>query len=401
MSSICLYFQVHQPYRIRQYSFFNIGIESNYFDEELNITILNKVADKCYIPANKLMLELIQKSNKKFRIAFSISGVAIEQFEKYRPDVLDSFIRLAKTGCVEFLSETYYHSLSYVYSKPEFERQIELHREKIVEHFNQVPKVFRNTECIFDNQLAEDIYQLGFKGILAEGVPYLLQDRSPNQLYTNAIHSKIKVLLRNFILSDDIAFRFSNSSWSEYPLTANKYTQWLNVQRHSADCINLFMDYETIGEHQSKASGIFDFIEHFAKQICSKKGFQFHTPSEICEKYDIEGIYDANYTTSWADTERDLSAWIQNTMQQESLNKLYSFREDILSLKSKELLNQWSMLQSSDHFYYMSTKHWADGAVHQYFSPYSSPYDAYIYFINALSDLEIRIAREKANKGIH
>lgn len=399
MTSICLYFQVHQPYRIRQYSFFNIGSEHDYVDENLNIAILNRVADKCYIPANRLMLELIKKHNKQFRIAYSISGVALEQFEKYRPDVLDSFIQLARTGCVEFLSETYYHSLSFMYSKDEFVRQVEKHRAKIVEYFSQVPKVFRNTELIYNNDLGAAAYDMGFKGVLAEGIPYLLQGRSGNHVYTSPINNKIKILLRNYTLSDDIGFRFSDKSWNEYPLTASKYAQWLNNYRDQSDCINIFLDYESFGEHQWESSGIFKFLEHLPKEIISKKGLQFHTPSEVCENHEISGIYDANYVTSWADTERDLSAWAHNAMQQEALAKLYAMRNDVLSLKNKELLTKWSELQASDHFYYMSTKHWSDGAVHQYFSPYNSPYDAYIYFMNVLSDLEIMINREKAKRG--
>lgn len=398
MSSICLYFQVHQPYRLKQYSFFNIGSEHDYIDEELNISILNKVADKCYIPTNRLMLELIKKHNKQFRIAYSISGVALEQFEKYRPDVLDSFIQLSRTGCVEFLSETYYHSLSFIYSKDEFVRQVEKHREKIVEYFNQVPKVFRNTELIYNNDLGDYVQKMGFKGILAEGKDALLGGRSANHIFTTPTNNRLKILLRNYQLSDDIAFRFSNSGWSEYPLTAPKFAGWLNNYKNTSDCINLFIDYETFGEHQWEGSGIFKFLEHMPTEVLSKKGLYFHTPSEVCEQYEISGVYDAHQYTSWADTERDLSAWLHNSMQEEALTKIYAIRNDILALKNKALLEQWSQLQISDHFYYMCTKYWADGAVHQYFSPFNSPYDSYIYYVNVLSDLELMINREKAQK---
>lgn len=389
MPSICFYFQVHQPYRLKQYSFFNIGNDHSYEDENLNRDILNKVADKCYIPANKTLLSLIKKHKREFKVSFSISGVALEQFEKYRPDVLDSFIELARTGCVEFLSETYYHSLAFLYSKEEFVRQVEKHREKIKSYFKQTPTIFRNTELIYNNELADFVQKMGYKGILCEGVDWLLNGRNPHFVYTAPNNNKIKVLLRNYKLSDDIAFRFSNQSWSEFPLTAGKYAGWLHNYANNADTINLFMDYETFGEHQWEGTGIFKFLEHLPGEILKNKEFVFRTPSEVVEEYQAKGIYDVHHTISWADTERDLSAWLSNSMQAESLSKLYSLEEDIKRTRSKTLLDAWSKLQISDLTYYMCTKYWADGVVHKYFSPYNSPYDSYIYFINALSDLEL------------
>ncbi|MBO9699104.1 MAG: glycoside hydrolase family 57 protein [Sporocytophaga sp.] len=390
MPAVCFYFQVHQPYRLKQYSFFNIGNDHNYSDERLNKEILNKVADKCYLPANKLMLELIKKFNKQFRISYSISGIALEQFEKYRPDVLESFIDLARTGCVEFLGETYHHSLSYLYSKDEFVRQIELHEKKIKHYFNQEPVVFRNTELIYNNDLADFIQKMGYKAILCEGVDSLLQGRTPNQIYTAPNNKKIKCLLKNFRLSDDIAFRFSNRDWPEYPLTAQKFASWLH-NAHSADTINLFMDYETFGEHQWKETGIFEFMEHLPGEILKNKDFSFKTVGEVADDYQIKDVYDAHATTSWADSERDLSAWLSNSMQSESLSKLYAMEEDVKNSGDKDLIERWARLQSSDLFYYMCTKYWSDGVVHKYFSPYNSPYDSYIYFINALADLEVEV----------
>ncbi|WP_028982070.1 glycoside hydrolase family 57 protein [Sporocytophaga myxococcoides] len=390
MPAVCFYFQVHQPYRLKQYSFFNIGNDHNYSDERLNKEILNKVSDKCYLPANKLMLELIKKFNKQFRISYSISGIALEQFEKYRPDVLESFIDLARTGCVEFLGETYHHSLSYLYSKDEFVRQIELHEKKIKHYFNQEPVVFRNTELIYNNDLADFIQKMGYKAILCEGVDGLLQGRTPNQVYTAPNNKKIKCLLKNFRLSDDIAFRFSNSDWPEYPLTAQKFASWLH-NAQSADTINLFMDYETFGEHQWKETGIFEFMAHLPEEILKNKDFSFKTVGEVADDYQIKDVYDAHATTSWADSERDLSAWLSNSMQSESLSKLYAMEEDVKNSGDKDLIERWARLQTSDLFYYMCTKYWSDGVVHKYFSPYNSPYDSYIYFINALADLEVEV----------
>jgi alpha-amylase len=400
MPSICFYFQLHQPYRLRDYSFFDIGRNHVYENEDLNIGILHKVADKCYLPANKLMLELIKKHKKKFRISYSVSGVLLEQLEKHRPDVMDTFKALAKTGCVEFLAETYYHSLSSLYSTTEFKRQINMHVEIIERLFKQKPKVFRNTELIYSNELSNTVQQMGFEGILTEGVDWLLNGRSPHFVYSPVDNRKIKVLLRNYTLSDDIAFRFSNTAWGEHPLTAQKFSRWLHRYGTTADCINLFMDYETFGEHQWESTGIFEFLRHLPEEILKKKGFDFKTPTEVIESYPAKGDFDALHNISWADTERDLSAWLSNSMQSEALSKLYLLEEKVHRLNNPEILKKWSHLQISDHFYYMCTKHWADGEVHKYFSPFNSPYDSYIYFINALSDLEISIKKLETEKAI-
>lgn len=388
MPSICFYFQVHQPFRIRDYSFFDIGESHFYEDDDKNREILNKVADKCYIKTNKKMLGLIKRHEGKFRISYSISGTAIEQFEKYRPDVLQSFIDLANTGCVEFLSETYAHSLSFVFSKNEFVRQVKKHAELIKKYFNQTPKIFRNTELIYNNALAACVEEMGYKGIVCEGVDSILRGRSPNFLYQPAGAKNIKLFLKNYRLSDDIAFRFSDKGWKEFPLTTDKFTQWVHSVAGNGETINLFMDYETFGEHQWESTGIFNFLDHLPATVLKHPDFNFKTPSEVIASYPSRDVYNAPDFISWADTERDLSAWLSNSMQHEAAKQIYSLEKDILACGDANMLKIWERLQTSDHFYYMCTKFWNDGDVHKYFSPFDSPYDAYMYFMNVFSDLE-------------
>ncbi|MCC6385098.1 MAG: glycoside hydrolase family 57 protein [Bacteroidia bacterium] len=396
MPSVCFYFQVHQPYRLRRYSFFDLGKDHFYEDGEKNRAILNKVSDKCYLPANALMLELIKKYKRKFNISYSISGVALEQFEVYRPDVLKSFIELAKTGCVEFLSETYYHSLSFIFSKKEFQRQVQMHRLAIEKHFNQTPLIFRNTELIYNNSIASVAEKMGFKGILCEGVDRILGNRSPNFVYRAKGCKKIKVLPKNYRLSDDIAFRFSDRNWNEWPLHADTYASWIHKIAGNGQIINLFMDYETFGEHQWESTGIFDFMKYLPGEILKHQDFNFITPSEAIKKYKAQETFDSPAYTSWADAERDLSAWLSNNMEKEAIRRLYSLEKSVLATKDEDLIHTWGKLQTSDHFYYMCTKFWSDGDVHKYFSPYDSPYDAYIYYMNALSDFESSIKSRKA-----
>ena len=393
MPSVCFYFQVHQPFRVRPYTFFDIGVNHSYEDHKKNKAIFDKVAEKCYLPANKKMLELIKRHKKKFKISYSLSGTFIEQCELYRPDVLQSFVKLSKTGCVEFLSETYYHSLSYLYSKQEFVRQVKMHDEKIKKYFNQVPKIFRNTELIYNNDLAAYAEKAGYKGIICEGVDRLLGYRNSNFLYQPVGTKKIKALLKNYRLSDDIAFRFSNQGWSEHPLTADKFAGWIHQTAGNGEVINLFMDYETFGEHQWESTGIFEFLDHLPKEILKHRDFNFKTPSELVASIKTKGDYYAPDYISWADVERDLSAWRSNSMQEEALNRIYAMEEKVLRTKNKELIQTWGKLQTSDHFYYMCTKYWNDGDVHKYFSPYDSPYDAYIYYLNVLSDFEQEIEK--------
>ena len=399
MPSICFYFQVHQPYRLRNYSFFDIGSNHNYFDDLKNKQVLDKVSERCYLPTNKLMLELIKQHEGKFKISYSISGVALEQFATWRPDVLQSFVDLANTGCVEFIAETYCHSLAYIFSKDEFKKQVAEHGKLIEKYFNQKPKVFRNTELQYNNELAAFVEEMGYEAIIGEGVDRILNHRSPNFIYKAPNVSKIKSLLKNYKLSDDIAFRFSNQAWEEYPLTADKFATWVHSIAGMGETINLFMDYETFGEHQWEHSGIFEFLRFMPEYILKHPDFSFKTVSETAEAYPVRDIYDCHELTSWADTERDLSAWIGNPMQDEATAKIYQLEELVYASKDEKMIDDWKKMLTSDHFYYMTTKFWADGDVHKYFSPYDSPYDAYIYYMNALSDLQVRLEQgEKAKK---
>lgn len=396
MGSICFYFQVHQPFRLRQdYNFFNIGTSHFYEDEETNRKVMNKIAEKCYLPANDLMMELIEKHNGRFKIAYSLSGLALEQFEKYAPRVLDSFIKLYNTGHVELLAETYYHSLAFQYSKKEFRHQVKMHQDKIQEIFGAKPTTFRNTELIYNNALAKEVKSLGFKTILTEGSDSVLGWQSPNFVYTPTTAPKVNLLLKNYKLSDDIAFRFSNSSWEGYPLTAEKYANWLEQACSNGDIVNLFMDYETFGEHQWADTGIFDFLWNLPEKVLSNTNLSFNTPSEVSNKYKSKGKLDVPNFVSWADTERDLSAWAGNDMQASSLNFIYSLENLVTRSGRKDLEIVWRKLQSSDHFYYMSTKGYGDGDVHSYFNPYSSPYDAFVIYNNVVTDLKKTLEEHK------
>lgn len=391
MRTICFYFQVHQPFRFRRYRFFDIGNEHYYYDDYSNESILQKVAQKSYLPANALMLELIQKHKGRFKIAYSISGIAMEQFRLYAPEVLESFKKLAQTGQVEFLSETFAHSLSSLKGREEFERQVKSHTALIKEHFGQEPKVFRNTELIYSDQIGAMVADMGFKAMLTEGAKHILGWKSPNYLYCNAINPKLKLLLKNFKLSDDIAFRFSNKGWPEYPLTAEKYVDWLNQIPENEEVVNLFMDYETFGEHQWKDTGIFEFMKALPATILKNSPFTFSTPSEVAAKLQVVSAVNVPHAISWADEERDLTAWLGNELQHEAFDKLYSLGQKVYESNDEALMQDFAYLQVSDHFYYMSTKFFSDGEVHSYFNPYRSPYDAFINYMNVLSDFEIRV----------
>lgn len=389
MTAVCLYFQAHQPNRLKPYTFFELGHDHFYENDQLNKEVINKVSEKCYLPANQMMLELINTFKGKFKIAYSLSGVFIEQLVHHRPDVLQSFVDLANTGCVEFLGETYYHSLSYFYSKKEFKRQVELHKALIKKHFGQNPKVFRNTELTYNNEMGDFLEKMGYKGVITEGVDWHLNGRSPNYLYKVPHADKIKVILRNHTLSDDLGFRFSDKNWGEYPLDIHKFVRWLTESR--GDVVNLFMDYESIGEHQWKDTGIFDFFKALPQKVLDQPSLQFMTPSEVVSKFKTRSVYDVHEPISWADQERNLSAWDGNNMQKEALKKVYELEKLVKTSRNMDLIHVWSKLQTSDHFYYISTKESTDGKVHNYFSPYKSPYDGYIYYMNALSDLEITL----------
>ena len=391
MRTICFYFQVHQPFRFRRYRFFDIGNDHYYYDDFSNESILQKVAQKCYLPANELMLNLIQKHKGQFKIAFSISGIAIEQFSLYAPEVLESFKKLADTGYVEFLSETYSHSLSSLKDQGEFEKQVKAHAQLIKEHFGQDPTVFRNTELIYSDEIGAMVADMGYKAMLTEGAKHVLGWKSPNYLYCNSIRPKLKLLLKNFKLSDDIAFRFSNKGWPEYPLTADKYVEWLKKLPKNEEVVNLFMDYETFGEHQWKETGIFEFMAALPGKVLKNSSFTFSTPSEVAKKLQVVSAINVPYPISWADEERDLTAWLGNELQQEAFNKLYSLAEKVYASNDDAIKQDFNYFQVSDHFYYMSTKFFSDGDVHSYFNPYDTPYDAFINYMNILSDFEIRV----------
>lgn len=385
--SICLYFQVHQPTRLRLYRFFDIGKDSHYYDDFANRTILRRVANKCYLPMNEVLLRAIKESKGKFKVAFSISGSALEQFDRYAPEVLDSFKALAETGCVEFLCETYYHSLASVGSPAEFQHQVLKHKARIEQYFGQTPVTFRNTELIYSDAIGKQAYELGFKTVLTEGARHIMGWRSPNYIYNNDLQPDQKLLLRNYTLSDDIAFRFSDRSWNEWPLTAEKFKGWCDAA--DGEIINLFMDYETFGEHQSAESGIFDFMAALPKVL--SKDYKFQTPSEIAASHESVGDLSVPNSISWADEERDLTAWLGNELQADAFKKLYGLEEKLSILNDSVLWADYGHLQESDHLYYMCTKFFSDGDVHKYFNPYDTPYEAFINYMNVLSDFIIRV----------
>ena len=391
MPSVCFYFQVHQPFRLKHYTVFDKS--PTYFDEFKNSSICRKVANKCYLPANRLLLDLIRRHEGRFKVSFSLTGVLMEQFHKYCPEVMSTFDALAETGCVEFLAETYYHSLSFLYSKDEFLEQIDKQVEMTKSLFGMTPRVFRNTELIYNNDLAQTIESTGkFDAIITEGADHILGHRSPNFLYQPPGCERLKLLLKNYKLSDDIAFRFSNKEWQEHPLTADKFSNWIGQANGCGNVINLFMDYETFGEHQWSDTGIFDFLSHLPEQVLQHPDNDFKTPSEVIDSYPVMDVVDIPHVISWADTERDLTAWLGNSMQSNALHEVYRIEGLIKKAQNERLTADWRRLQTSDHFYYMCTKYFADGDVHKYFSPYDSPYDGYINYMNVLSDLKRRCA---------
>lgn len=386
MKQLCLYFQVHQPYRLKKYRFFNIGKDHFYFDEFLNRTIIDRIATKCYQPMNDLLLKMIAQHGQGVKVSFSISGPAIEQLQAYAPQVIYQFQKLAATGSVEFLVETYSHSLAALKNPEEFKAQVEQSAAKIEELFGQKPKVFRNTELIYSDKIGELVNNLGYETILTEGTKHILGWKSPNFVYSNPIRQNVKLLLRNFKLSDDIAFRFSDQGWSEYPLTADKYLSWLENTEDGGDLVNLFMDYETFGEHVKKETGVFGFMEDLLTKVAQSDQLKMSTPSEIAASCQSVSLLHVPHPISWADEERDLTAWLGNDLQDEAISKLYDLKPMVDQLGDVNLHHVWLALQASDHFYYMCTKWFADGDVHQYFNPYDSPYEAFMNYMNVLSD---------------
>ena len=398
MRSICLYFQVHQPFRLKTYRFFNIGADHNYYDDFQNRHIIQRIAEKCYLPANKLMLDLVREYGTAFKVTFSISGTVIEQLLQYAPEVINGFRQLAKTGCVEFLAEPYSHSLASQGNREEFVNQVKLHSNTIEKLFGQRPSTFRNTELIYSDKIGEMVTDMGYTTMITEGAKHILGWKSPNYMYCSAMNPKLKILLRNFRLSDDIDFRFSTREWAEWPLTAEKFTGWLNNIESREEVVNVFLDYETIGERQWKETGIFEFFKALPGNVMSNSKFRFATPSDLANKLQPVAQIHVPYPISWADEERDLTSWLGNELQDEAFSKLYSLYDRIRNIKDPEILRDWQNLQTSDHFYYMCTKWFSDGTVYKYFNPYPSPYEAFINYMNVLSDFIIRVDEDSERK---
>lgn len=390
MKTICFYFQIHQPYRLKRYRFFNIGKDHYYYDDFSNEDILQQIAARSFIPANRMLLDLINASKGKFKFAISVSGVALDQMEFYAPEVIDGLKELSRTGAVEFLAETYSHSLSSLIDPVEFQNQVKLQAQKIKLLFNQEPKVLRNTEMIYSDDIADMAYRMGYTKMISEGAKHILSWRSPNYVYQSENQPNLKLLLRNTQFSDDISLRFSDYSWNEYPLTADKYTSWIAATEPQEEVFNIFLNYETFGNLQPSHVGIFEFMKALPK-FALEKGIGFATPSELMDTHKPIGTVSVPNPISWADEERDLSRWLGNTLQKSAFNTLYEVSERVRLCDDRRLKQDWQYLQSSDHFYYMSTKHFFDGSTHSQFSPYQSPYDAFNNYMNVLSDFIARV----------
>lgn len=392
MKTICFYFQLHHPLQLKQYRFFEIGNDHYYYDDYTNEASIRHLTEVCYLPANQALLEMIKNSNGKFKVTFSISGITLDQLEQYAPEVIDSFKELADTGSVEFLAETYAHSLSSIYDEDEFKVQVKKHSDKISMLFGKKPTVFRNTELIYSDEIGDLVAKMGYKSIFTEGAKHLLGWKSTNYLYAHPTNSKLKLMTRNFKLSDDISFRFSNWSWDEYPLTADKYIRWISETPEKEEIISIGMSYTALGEINPADNGIFDFVKALPYHALINK-VSFSTPSEIVEKSKTAEILSSPFPVSWADEEKDLSAWTGNDLQNEALQKLYSVGERVRLCRDKALQYDWLNLQCSDHFYYMCTKHFTSG-IGAHNSPYDSPYEAFMNYMNVLSDFLQRVEEQ-------
>ena len=396
MRSIVLYLHMHQPWRLKHYNIFSVDHDHDYWTEKdwyagtNNERIFKKVADKSYRPMLKLLGKCI-KNYPGFKFSLSITGTFLDQAEKWAPDVIETLQKLTKTGRVEIVAETYYHSLAFFYDREEFEAQVKQHQERIHKLFGVRSEVYRNTELSYNNDLAKWAEDFGFKGILAEGWDKILEWRSPNFVYRPSGCKKLKLLMKNYRLSDDIAFRFSDKHWKEWPLTVEKYMKWVETDTLRGPLINLFMDFETFGENIWEDTGIFKFFESFIDDWSKSKDNNFMTVSEACDSAEPTAEISMPWTVTWADTERDLSAWLGNSMQHEAMKALYELKPEVLSTGNRKLIEDWRRLQTSDHPYYMCTKYFNDGDVHAYFSPYDSPYDAFLYYMNSLRDIRGRI----------
>ncbi|MDR0431368.1 MAG: glycoside hydrolase family 57 protein [Tannerellaceae bacterium] len=386
MKTICFYFQIHQPFRLKRYRFFDIGNDHYYYDDFQNEEIIRRIAERCYIPANRLFMEMIKDSGGKFKAAFSISGTALEQMEIYTPEVLDGFKELVKTGNVEFLSETYAHSLASLGNEEEFKKQVGLHKEKIYSLFGVEPKVFRNTELIYSDEISEIVYNMGYKGMLTEGAKHVLGWKSPNYLYKSIINPELQLLLKNDRFSEDLSIRFNNYSWSEYPLTADKYMSWIASTPEEEQVINLFMNYDVLGSFHPAESGIFDFFRALPR-FAAEKGIGFSLPSEVFNLLKPVDAISVPFPMSWVDEEKDCSSWLGNVLQQEAFDKIKEVSKRVHLITERSIQQDWLYLQSSDHFYYMNTKHPGEKG----FSPYDNPYEAFNNYMNVLSDFKFRV----------
>ncbi|WP_315543369.1 glycoside hydrolase family 57 protein [Capnocytophaga leadbetteri] len=390
--SICIYFQIHHPERLRKYQFFDIGKKHNYFDNYANRSELEDLAENCYLPANALLLDLIKKHEGKFKVAFSISGSAIDQLEMHTPEVIRSFQELAQTGQVEFLAETYSHSLaSLSEDTDEFELQVKRHSAAIKELFGKKPVTFRNTSLIYSDKIGKRVADLGFKTMLTDGAKHVLGWKSPNFVYKNALDENLNLLLKNSKLSDDIAIRFSDRNWSEYPLTSEKYADWVSHSLQDTEVLNLFMNYEVIGHYNRAESGIFDFLRYFIQQIAENPNYQFLLPKEVTKKHTAKDILPVPYPISWTDEERDITSWLGNELQKEAFTELFKIQPLVKKKKNAELNEDYSRLQASEHFYFMRTKLFSGADYHKYILPYESPYEAFINYMNVLSDFIERV----------
>lgn len=393
MKAICFYFQIHQPFRLKRYRFFDIGNDHYYYDDFANDDIITRIARNSYIPAAESLLRMIEQTKGAFRCALSVTGVALEQIEQYVPEFLDLLKKLADTGKVEFLAETYDHSLASLSDPEEFRLQVKLHSDKIKELFGQTPKVFRNSELIYSDEIAPQVLAMGFKGCITEGAKHILGWKSPNYVYCAASAPKLKLLLKNDKLSDDISSRFSDTSWNEYPLTADKYIGWIADTPQEEQVFNLFMNLETFGEFQRRETGIFQFLEALPR-FAAERGVQFMTPSEAVKTFKAVGELSVPFPMSWADEARDTSAWLGNKLQNEAFSKLYSIAERVRLCDNRQLKQDWGRLQASDHLFYMSTKHFADGSSHAAFSPYETPFQAFTNYMNVLADFIVRVEEQ-------
>jgi len=396
MIPVCLYFQVHQPYRLRRYNYFDVGRERGYFDEAANRELFLGVAERGYRPAAALLERLVER-HPKFAASLSLSGTVLEQLRDWAPDVLDSFRRLAASGRVEILAETSHHSLAWLASRDEFEAQVARHRVVLLAALGVRARVFRNTELIYSDALAQAVEDLGFEGILADGVEPLLGGRSPAHLYGAGTKGGLPLLVRHYRLSDDVAFRFSERSWPEWPLTPEKYERWISGVR--GDVVSIFMDFETLGEHQRRETGIFEFFEAWVERRAARPGPAFLTPSDAMTRLPRRGTLASPDLLSWADEARDVSAWQGNDLQRDALRRLFSLERRVRASGSESVAEDFRRLTTSDHFYYMATPSSEDGRVHAYFSPFESAYDAYIAFMHVVSDLERRLPRPARAAG--